>query len=173
MDDVSNAAASLHERDFLAWSEDQAMRLRRLAAARADLDLDLENLAEEVESMGRSDLKAAESAVVRIIEHLLKLQFSPATEPRGGWECSVDEQRQALRREIKSSPSLLRRLDLDELYADGLRLASRGMERFGESGAARSLPARCPYTLAQVRDPDWWPERLAGAGRSSIDRSGV
>ena len=69
---------SLYQTDYYAWTKQQAAELRRLAAARVNTTLDLENLAEEVESLGRSDLNTVRSQVRRIIEHLLKLEYSPS-----------------------------------------------------------------------------------------------
>ena len=75
--------------DFYAWTQDQACRLREAAAARVNLPLDFENLAEEVEGMGRSQASAVGSHLARIIEHLLKLSYSPVEAPRAGWRRSV------------------------------------------------------------------------------------
>ena len=80
-----------------------------MAAARVNSKLDLENLAEEVESLGRSDLNAVRSQVRRIVEHLLKLEFSPSIPPRDDWRHSVAQARDeladlltpALRREVE------------------------------------------------------------------------
>jgi Domain of unknown function DUF29 len=60
---------SLYQTDYYAWTKDQAAKLRALAAARVNSPLDLENLAEEIESLGRSDWRAARSQVQRVIEH--------------------------------------------------------------------------------------------------------
>ena len=101
---------SLYQTDYYAWTKQQAAELRRLAAARANSTLDLENLAEEVESLGRSDLATVRSQLRRIIEHLLKLEHSPAVEPRFGWRESVIDARDVipdvitatLRREVEA-----------------------------------------------------------------------
>jgi hypothetical protein len=68
---------SLYQTDYYAWTRQQAAELRALAAARVNSTLDLENLAEEVESLGRSDLNTVRRQVQRIIEHLLKLEHRP------------------------------------------------------------------------------------------------
>ena len=60
-----------------------------MAAARVNSKVDLENLAEEVESLGRSDLNAVRSQVRRIVEHLLKLEFSPSIPPRDDMAAAV------------------------------------------------------------------------------------
>src|SRR5262245_15384921 len=68
---------SLYQADYYAWTKQQAAELRRLAAARADSTLDLANLAEEVESLGTSQLSGVKSQMRRVMEHLLKLEHSP------------------------------------------------------------------------------------------------
>jgi Domain of unknown function DUF29 len=74
---------SLYQTDYYAWTKQQAAELRRLAAARADSTLDLANLAEEVESLGISQLSSVKSQMRRVMEHLLKLEHSSGAEPRG------------------------------------------------------------------------------------------
>jgi hypothetical protein len=77
-------AESAYGRDFFAWTWEQAQRLRR-AATGAPADLDLENLAEEIESLGKRDRRALTSNVARVIERLLKLQFRlPRNRVRAG-----------------------------------------------------------------------------------------
>jgi len=93
---------SLYEQDFLLWSEDTAAKLR----ARDFENLDLENLIEEVESLGRSDRKELLSRLVVIFEHLLKRLYVPLPEDYNGWERTIRTQRTDLRFLIKSSPSL-------------------------------------------------------------------
>lgn len=154
-------AARLHDEDFYAWTQDQAGRLRRLGAelANADLDLDLDNLAEEIESMGRSEYLRLASALFRIVEHLLKLQHSPATAPVGGWRRTVAEHRRRANRYLRSSPSLRRHLPqaVAEAWQDALTYARQGLEEDGVG--ADALPRDCPYTVDEILDPDWLPPR--------------
>ena len=81
--------ASDYDDDFYAWSKRQARLLRIMAAERVNTPLDLKHLAEEVEDLGREQLHAAESLTAGIIEHLLKLACSPASDPRRGWRRSL------------------------------------------------------------------------------------
>jgi len=69
---------SCHE-DFYAWTREQAAALRQLAAMRPDipLDLDLENLAEEVEGLGRDQRFEVEGYIEEILEHFILLAWSP------------------------------------------------------------------------------------------------
>src|SRR4051812_49650097 len=90
------ADPGLYERDFYLWTQRQAAELRHAAAQRTNLPLDLENLAEEVESLGKSDRRAVVSYLIKLIEHLLKLAYSPAQYPRSGWRKSVRKARRGL-----------------------------------------------------------------------------
>jgi len=145
-----------YDRDFFAWTQQQAELLRRAAAGEPAADLDLENLAEEIESLGKRDRRALTNNVARIAEHLLKLQYSPAKDPRPGWENSVDVHRSKVRRILADSPGLRSDLQdtLGESYDDGRRRAARALR--GEVDP-KTLPRTCPYTVDQILDHDWWP----------------
>jgi hypothetical protein len=155
---------SLYRSDFHAWARDQAERLRRLAELRPNAGVDFENLIEEVESMGNEQEHAVDSALTRIIEHLLKLQVSPAVEPRPGWRLTVRNQRRDLAKRLRRNPSLAARLDdfLPGAWTDGRALAVGALGDFGEADSAAGIPADCPYSLDQLRDPDWWPASVHG-----------
>ena len=149
--------STLYEADFVAWTEQQAAALRHAAETRANLPVDWLNVAEELESMGRNDKHALESHLTGIIEHLLKLDHSPAREPRRGWELSVRHHRRAIRKLVKDSPSLRPHLAaaFDECWLDGRDDAANGLDADGLM--ASDLPAACPYTLEQLLDEGWWP----------------
>jgi hypothetical protein len=153
---------SLYETDYYAWTQQQAAELRRLARARPDTTLDLANLAEEVESLGRSDLATVRSQLRRIIEHLLKLEHSPSAEPRFDWRESVIEARDVipdvmtatLRREVEAG--------LAKTYEQGRRRANLALRRHGEPEAAKALPTTCPYGFEQIIRQDWHPANRHG-----------
>src|SRR5437762_10825847 len=84
---------TLYDADFFAWTKQQAKALRAAARNRSNLPLDWKNLAEEVESLGRSDRRELRSQLNRIIQHLVKLQFSPMRDPRRGWYETLTEAR--------------------------------------------------------------------------------
>ena len=155
--------ANLYGPDFFAWTEQQATALRRLAERRINLedDLDLDNLIEEVESMGRSDLKAVTSALARVIEHLLKLEYSGATDPRDGWITSVDNHRGLISDEFTDSPSLRGRVDPLRAWTSGRASAIKGLRRH-EPAIIPAIPADCPYTPEQLLDDDWYPVNRHG-----------
>lgn len=149
-----------YDEDFYAWTQEQADLLRAAARERINTPLDFENLAEEVESMGRSDSRKALDLIARVIEHLLKLEFSPMREPRGGWRKSVKVHRSRANDVLRDSPSLLARLDLNEAFARGRDYAVDGLDQDRVDEAV--LPVDCPYTLDQIRDPNWWPASRHG-----------
>jgi hypothetical protein len=144
--------ADLYEEDFYVWTEVQAdlLRARRFEA------LDLDNLIEEVEGSGDAKKSAVLSNATVIIEHLLKLQYSPAQDPRSSWIDFVLEHRNRL--EFDLTPQLRQILDdeLPRVYAIARRTAERRLRIHGEDAAASALPATCPYTADQIT-ADWWP----------------
>ena len=146
-----------YDDDFYAWTQHQAEVLRSLEVT--DNRFDREHVAEEIEDLGESERDAVRSQIRRIIEHLLKLAFSPAEPPRFDWMETVLDARQALSDKI--SPTLRRdtELVLDKLYADGRKRAADGLRRYGEQHAADALPQTCPYTLDDIRRDDWYPDR--------------
>ena len=83
-----------YDDDFYAWTQHQAAVLRAMPVT--DNRFDRENVAEEIETLGRSERDAVRSQVRRIIEHFLKLQFSPVQEPPYGWMRSITDARAQL-----------------------------------------------------------------------------
>src|SRR3954468_5676892 len=100
-----------YDGDLALWAEDQARALRSAAQARINLPIDWENVAEEIESLGKSQGRELASRIGTIMVHLMKLQASPATEPRAGWRETVIEQRNEIRRLMEDSPSLRRSVE--------------------------------------------------------------
>ena len=153
---------SLYQTDYYAWTRQQAAELRALAAARVNSTLDLENLAEEVESLGRSDLNTVRRQVQRIIEHLLKLEHSPSVQPRGDWGHSVRQARDQVEDHMTASMRREVAADLAKLFERGRREAAYRLDKHGEADAARALPSDCPYDLDQIVSQDWYPHNRHG-----------
>jgi hypothetical protein len=149
---IKPAPKELYEEDFYVWARRQAELLR----ARQYDELDLERLIEEVEDLGGAAKKLVRSRVRTIIEHLLKLQHSPAVDPRPGWRDTVRTQRNDLLDDL--TPTLRRELDgeLEELYARARQQAEGSLRDQGEHAAAAALPDTCPYTADQITG-DWLP----------------
>lgn len=149
---MATRSADLYAEDFYAWTQEQAATLRRLAAERRNLPLDLEHLAEEVEDSGKEQRHAVSSQLRRIIEHRLKLAFSPARDPRPGWLDSIDDARAEI--EDRLTATIRREVEaaLPGLYAQVLPKVARALEAHGEREAAR-LPATCPWSLDELLTP--------------------
>jgi hypothetical protein len=145
-----------YDDDFYAWTRHQAAVLRSMEVA--DNRFDREHVAEEIEDLGKSERDAVRSQIRRIIEHFLKLTFSPAQEPRFDWMGSIAEARAALA--DKLSPTLRRDAEtmLRRLYGDGRRRAELALRGHEEDWGADRLPAQCPYSLDQILLDDWYPE---------------
>jgi hypothetical protein len=148
-----------YDDDFYAWTQYQARVLREMPAP--DNRFDRENVAEEIESVGRNERDALRSQIRRIIEHFLKLAYSPAEDPRRGWRGSIVDARAEL--EDRLSPTLRHDLAaaLGRLYITARKRVAADLEDYDERDAAASLPTECPYTLDQILAEDWYPE-LAG-----------
>jgi len=142
----------LYDKDVAQWASEQARALREHDHARLDYD----HLAEEIESLARADRRTLESHVATVLQHLMKLQASPATDPRRGWQDSVMEARAAVRRLLRDSPSLRR--DLPEIVqaeiAEARELASHSLSLYGETPRVPLDTLR--YDEAQVLG-DWFP----------------
>jgi hypothetical protein len=135
----------LYDDDILAWSEQQAAALRGMATWR-DLpnDLDLDNIVEEIESVGRSQLDRAESLIALILEHIAKAVSEPETPSLGHWrtEC-VGWHAQLLR---AFSPSMRQRIDMDALWRSALRVAEAALAEHDQQ-LASNLTVPCPVAL--------------------------
>ena len=145
-----------YEDDFYAWTQYQAQVLRTLRTR--DNRFDREHVAEEIEDLGKSERDAARSQVRRIIEHFLKLAYSPARDPQFDWMGSIVDARAEL--DDKLSSTLRRDLEemLPKLYEQARRRAVLDLRKYGEDGAVTSLPAECPYTVSQILADDWYPQ---------------
>ena len=136
--------------------------MRKLAAERWNGPLDLEHLAEEVEDLGSDRRDVAISQLRRLIVHLLKLEHSPARDPRRQWVVTVDDARaEALPRVTRTIAQEIEAA-LPAIYRRARRRAVLELRDHGEDEAAAALPAECPYTLDQLLDEDWLPANRHG-----------
>jgi hypothetical protein len=143
----------LHADDLYAWSRTQTDLLRAGHFA----ELDVVQLTLEIEDVGGALKRAARKRIWTIIEHLLRLEHSSATEPRAGWRATVRTQRVRLRDTL--TPALRREVEGEraELYEDARDLAEGAFRDDGEDTAADALPAACPYTFDQLTGA-WLPK---------------
>lgn len=144
----------LYDQDILLWAEQQAAALRagNLSA------LDTAGLLEELEDMGNERKEALQSLLRNIMAHLLKLQYSPAHDPRAGWVEEISEWRAQIETKLDDTPSL--KHYSEELYRKAWPQARRVVEKsFRQYGENVQLPDDCPYALEQVLDYDFFPAR--------------
>ena len=147
-------STDLYETDFFAWTRDQAARLRMLVG---DNRIDALNLAEEIEDLGKSDLHAVESYLERIIEHLLKIEFSGLEMPVDHWKTELDTFR--LKFEDRITPTMRTKLvgQMDRRFRVARNQARNALRQTVPDIGTR-LPVDCPYSYEQMIDPTWFPE---------------
>ncbi|MBT8421349.1 MAG: DUF29 domain-containing protein [Gammaproteobacteria bacterium] len=138
----------LYETDFYAWTNQQALLLRTGNFVDADMD----NIAEEIQSMGRRERRELVSRLKILLVHLLKWQYQPAFRGRS-WELTIKEQRKELELHLLDNPSL--KSGLHQSLADAYALAVIRAEN--ETGL-ESFPEICPYGFDEVMAEEFWPE---------------
>jgi len=139
-----------YDEDFFAWTQEQARLLREGEVA----DIDLENLAEEIESVGKSDRREIRNRLTVLLVHLLKWQFQPKR--RGSsWSVTIWEQRLQINSALEDSPSL--RPFFSDILSTSYR---RARDKAAQETRLRPhvLPPECPYTPEQILSEDFLPE---------------
>jgi hypothetical protein len=135
-------SAGLYDSDFYAWSNQQAALLRSGDFARADIA----HIAEEIETLGRSEKRDLESRLTVLLMHLLKCRFQPDRRGRS-WQLSIDNARHAIERHLRDNPSL--KAKIREILADSYDTARR-------EGAVETevplgtFPPECPWSFDQA-----------------------
>ena len=149
---IKPTAKDLYDSDFYVWARNQAELLRD---KRFD-ELDLANLIEEVEDLAGAMRRSARNRTITIMVHLLKLQYSPATEPRLGWRETILTQRTRLLTDL--TPTLRRELagERSDAYIRARHDAEDSLRDHGDQDAADALPVTCPYTLDPITG-NWLP----------------
>ena len=146
----------LYERDFYTWTQRQSAMIR---AGRLH-DADLANIAEEIESLGRSQLSELRSRYTVLCLHLLKKIVQPERDARS-WTTTIVGQRLEIERHLGDNPGLKpKRLAMFAIaYRDARKLAA------AETGIEmRILPEEPPFSIDQVEDEEFWPKLVATGG---------
>lgn len=143
--------------DYHAWIDNQMDLLRQ----RKWIDIDVDTLIEELDSMAKRDKHELVNHLIILIAHLLKWQFQFTqlaqhwqTFQGSSWRRSIKEQRKHVLRQLKMSPSLksYSAEAVAEAYPDAVDLAS------DETGLPFStFPAICLYTIAELLDDNFYP----------------
>ena len=144
---------ALYENDFNAWLLEQASALR----ARNFECLDVDNVAEELEGMARSDRRELKSRLHTLLFHLLKWRILPKQHRTygRGWRLTISEQRHEIEGLLKDSPSL--RFYLPELFIDAWLWACKDMQLTYKD--TPPLPPLCPWDFEQLLVEDFLPEK--------------
>ena len=150
--DRTFAKTNPYEKDFVLWLETQVKLLRQGRVS----ELDLKNLAEEVESILKRDKREVHNRLTVLLEYLLKYQFQP-DKRSSSWTSTIGEQRRGLDLVFKDSPSLLKSY-APQVFEDSYEYAKcKASDETGLSLAA--FPGTCPYTLTETLDENFLPER--------------
>jgi len=142
---------TLYETDFNLWIEQTVNQLKNGQIQ----DLDLENLIEEIESMGRSDKREIKTRLIVLIMHLLKWKYQPQKQTTS-WIATINEQRRQIKVVLKDSPSLKPYIqnEIDDCYQDARKDAEKETKL-----SIEIFPLECPFTQDQILDPDYFPEK--------------
>ncbi len=144
---------SLYESDFYAWTQKQAQLLR----SHQWEQIDIENLVEEIETLGRQERRELVNRLGVLLGHLLKWQFQ-AENRSNSWRATIREQRRKLTKLLQESPSLKPYLSeaLAEAYQDAINLAIKDTNL-----PDGTFPTSCPYTLEQIFNADFLPKEIS------------
>ncbi|AXG48841.1 DUF29 family protein [Photorhabdus laumondii subsp. laumondii] len=139
-----------YETDVVAWANEQAALLRSGKLSQ----IDIENIAEEIEDVGKSEKRELASRLAVLLAHLMKWQFQPGR--RGSsWQRTIKEQRKSLSRRTDKTPSLKGCLAdkewLDDAWSDAVAIAANetGLDVFPES---------CIWDIEQILSQGFYPE---------------
>lgn len=147
------ATKSLYEADFAAWALEQAEAVKRQDWSA----IDVPNLAEELESMGRQQRAELRNRLAVLLMHLLKWQFQPMHREVHGrsWVSTIRTQRSEIESHIEDSPSLAPYIPEAMSRAYGKAVFGAAEETGFDTTA---FPQDCPYTWEQVMDQKWLPK---------------
>ncbi len=143
----------LYERDFYRWAIEQAAVMRNKCSELEALGVDWMNVAEELDTLGRTEKRELRSRLGVLLLHLLKWRYQP-THQGASWRRTIERQREAIGELLSDSPSLKPLLDqtMQVAYKDARRDAAV------ESGLSQStFPLDCAWTATQVLDPNFLP----------------
>lgn len=145
----SSTMSTTYQTDIVAWANEQAALIRSGKFSQ----LDLENIAEEIEDVGKSEQRELESRLEILLMHLLKWQYQTAFRSKS-WERTIVEQRARLKRAVKRVPSLIGLLNNNEFLDEVYEIAM--ISAINETGL-ETYPTHCNWTLDQIMMEGWLP----------------
>ena len=142
---------SLYEQDILLWVEDTVNKLKNHDFK----NLDIDNLIEEVESLGISQKKELISRLMVLLEHLLKRLYVDLPYDYNGWELTIRNQRNALELLLRDAPSL--KIRWDDSFIVGWEIALKTVRKEHRQVA---FPDRWPHSqsVETILNEDFWEE---------------
>lgn len=151
-----------HESDFYGWTQEQAAILRGMSGK--ETRLDVANLAEEIEDMGRTEIREITSLLRQTVAHLLKLTVEPGSQAKDHWfDEAVTFQSDAV---ASFSPSLKQRIDVEKIWRLASNEATRILENHGTQ--VPEFPSVCPLSLDELIVEDFDPKVAIGALSAAI-----
>lgn len=139
-----------YETDFYGWTVEQAAALK----AGDYGHLDIQNLIEEIETMGRSEKRALDSRLTILLAHLLKWQYQPARRGKS-WQLTIEGQRLSFSDVLTDNPSLKPQLDAILVHA----YARARIDAAKETGLDKgSFPVECPWDFSLILDDAFYPD---------------
>ncbi|PSR18518.1 DUF29 domain-containing protein [filamentous cyanobacterium CCP3] len=146
-------SATLYDSDYLRWLIETATLLR---SGRFD-QVDVLNLVEELDDMGRSEKRALESNLEVLLRHLLKYQYQLSLRSNS-WRFTILERRDRIAKAFRDSPSL--RPYCASIYADCYAIARQ--KAAVETGLPlETFPEQVPFSSESVLNPDFLPNSNA------------
>jgi len=139
-----------YDKDFYSWTQEQAELLKHGRFS----ELDIDNLIEEVETMGRTEKRELESRLTVLLLHLLKWKYQDVRQCRS-WELSIIEQRLKFEETLKENPGLKSKLDdmLKKAYRYAVIEASKETKI-----SIKIFPELCPWELDKITDSEFYPD---------------
>jgi hypothetical protein len=147
--------SSLYDTDFYRWTQEQAKALRRAGAARINtpVAIDWENVAEEIESMGKAAARELRWHFATLLAHLLKWQHQAERRSRS-WEITIRRERRQIAEHLEENPGLKPRMA--ELF-ERAYLDARDDAAIETGLPPESFSATCPYSLDRAMADEFWP----------------
>ncbi len=150
-----------YDEDFYAWTQHQARLLRAVGKSASALpsDIDIDHLAEEIEDLGKSELRAVTNLIRQIVVHLIKAASAPRSDASAHWRTETI----TFHSEIPGyyGPSMRRLIDLEAIWKRALKLAKAALEEDGDA-LSPAIPSSCPFTLDDFLTEDFVPGEALG-----------
>lgn len=147
---MSSAVLNLYDQDFYAWTQEQA----KLIKTKAFEKLDIANLFEEVESMGKHEKRELGNRLTVLLMHLLKWKYQPARQCKS-WKLTLKEQRNELKFHLKENQSLTNPNTFQETFDHAYSVAI--LKAAEETNLDEEVfPETCEWTVTQILDDEFF-----------------